>query len=97
MTRFLGLAYADSAKAKAANKKLCCYPLGTKLFNKATAARSVDSFHDNIAEVLPPTGCRTKFCDKKTAKVLRDRMGGRAKALGCGGAGVDEEVMRFFW
>ena len=50
MTRFLGLAYADSAKAKAANKKLCCYPLGTKLFNKATAARSVDSFHDNIAE-----------------------------------------------
>ena len=89
--------WADSAKAKARNKKLCCYPLGTKFFNKATAVRSVESFHDNIAEVLPPTGCRTKFCDKKTAKVLRDRMGGRAKALGCGGAGVDEEVMRFFW
>ena len=97
MTRFLGLAYADSAKAKAANKKLCCYPLGTKLFNKATAARSVDSFHDNIAEVLPPTGCRTKLADGKTAKVLREKMGGRVKVIGCGGAKVDVDVMRFFW
>jgi len=74
------------------------FGVGTKLMNKATSTRSVESFQQNAAQ-LPATagGCVAKLADKLTMAKLRTALGGRIKCVGVGGAKVDTEVARWFW